>query len=243
MRAFVQKVNGEFDNINFLTAYKGFVSLGYEVETFHFSILETVLDNITRSDVVMAGIPVLEKILCHLRITPPYFPTYPEPLRRFLHRSVSQKTIKEVREYQQTGQTQFIKPLDKCRKLFNGHVVKSYRDLIATAHLPEHTIVWTSEAVNFTSEYRVFINHTDILGAKHYKGNFRQIIDFDVVEDAVKTLVDAPVSYCLDFGLVEGETVLVEANDANSMGCYGLDSQIYAKMIIDRWEEMMEGAI
>jgi hypothetical protein len=43
----------------------------------------------------------------------------------------------------------------------------------------------------------------------------------------------------MDWGVTRDErTLLVEVNDAYSLGSYGLDPLVYAPMLADRWFEM-----
>ncbi len=103
-------------------------------------------------------------------------------------------------------------------------------------------IVHCSEVVKFVSEYRCFA-HRDlgILGCKHYAGDWRETIDFDVPDACRKAYVGSPVAYSIDLGLTDdGRTLLVECNDALSLGCYGLDSSAFARMIADRWNEIFQ---
>ena len=55
----------------------------------------------------------------------------------------------------------------------------------------------------------------------------------------MKAYKSAPRAYVLDFGATsDGETRLVEANDAYALGHYGLASVLYARLIDARWEEL-----
>lgn len=43
----------------------------------------------------------------------------------------------------------------------------------------------------------------------------------------------------MDFGVTNtGATILVEVNDGYSLGNYGLDSLLYAKLLSARWTEL-----
>ena len=61
-----------------------------------------------------------------------------------------------------------------------------------------------------------------------------------MVKNAINQFHNAPVAYCLDFGLTsKGDTALVEATDAWSFGHYGLDMLHFTNMVIDRWNEIV----
>ena len=133
-----------------------------------------------------------------------------------------------------------MKPQPSDRKLFNGQTVRCFRDLLPTSGIPAETPVFGSEIVTFESEYRVFVLRGEIVGCKHYKGDFRRMIDFQVVDSAIAAFHTAPVAYGIDFGFTnKGQTILVEVNDSYSLGCYGLGPTRYAAMIESRWNEMV----
>ena len=55
---------------------------------------------------------------------------------------------------------------------------------------------------------------------------------------------DKPYAFSMDIAVanIDGkeETVLVECNDCYSLGCYGLQNIMYAKMISARWSQLMQ---
>lgn len=55
----------------------------------------------------------------------------------------------------------------------------------------------------------------------------------------VRSYVDSPSAYSIDIGLTaENETIIVEVNDGYSLGSYGLDPLLYAKLLSARWAEL-----
>ena len=51
---------------------------------------------------------------------------------------------------------------------------------------------------------------------------------------------EAPAAYALDVGLTkDGKTVIVEVNDGYSLGGYGLDPLLYAKLLSARWAQIV----
>lgn len=43
----------------------------------------------------------------------------------------------------------------------------------------------------------------------------------------------------LDFGVTsDGRTLLIEMNDGYSLGAYGLEPELYAKLLTARWAEL-----
>lgn len=238
MKSFVQIDNGEFSNPNMYNAWRGFGLLGYEVVKFDSGMIPR---DITKETPVFSGVSTFQRILKNLKINKPQLESYPGILKKFLGRNTTVVQVDYIRKDIQKLGPVFVKPIDSDRKVFNGHVVKESADLRHTLFLPDFYPVLISEVKQFDVEYRVFVHKGKILDSRNYKGDFRKNIDYNVVEQAVQIFTDAPVAYCLDFGLTDqNETLLVEVTDATSFGCYGLDSTHYGKMLVDRWEELMK---
>ena len=80
----------------------------------------------------------------------------------------------------------FVKPL-RSQKAFNGHVTSGeLRDLIQTAAFEDDFEVLCSEPVQFVTKYRSFVNKGELIGMKHYKGDYGRFVDFDVVKAGAK---------------------------------------------------------
>lgn len=236
MRALFQKLHGEFANINVLTAFLGFREKGYATEFFEFTAFDDV--EIDIDTVVVGGIPVVLAALARLGISPPPAASVPASLNPFAGRRVWEGTLGEARNAIDAGGQLFIKPHPGDRKLFGGHVVRTYRDLALTASLPGTYPTICSDPVLMLAEYRVFVLRGEIIGCRQYKGDFRRSLDFRVVDAAVAAYADAPSGYGIDFAVLEdGQTVLVEVNEGFSLGCYGLPSLPYSSLIEARWQD------
>lgn len=95
-----------------------------------------------------------------------------------------------------------------------------------------------TDAVEFGSDYRVFIIHRESIGCRHYKGEIRLFPDFGTVDAAIEKFTGGPAAYAMDFGVNrDGRTLLVEVNDGYALGCYGLSETRYAKVLEARWRE------
>lgn len=173
-----------------------------------------------------------------IKVPIPVEVSIPEELMNFAGRKIWTSTLEEIREFEPKV---FIKPLDG-HKLFNGHIrTGEMKDLIFTSMYPDETKILVSEVVNFVSEYRGFVLENKLIGLKHYRGDFTKLVDSKIIESAIKEYKNAPVAYSIDFGLTDdGRSLLVEVNDAFSLGCYGLDPVLYARIIEARWDEITE---
>ena len=237
MIAYIQKHEGEFANINTLTAFLGFREKGYEVRFFEWP--ELPCEGIQPDTPVMGGIPVVVAALTHLGIVVPELPSIPAVLQRFAGRRTWLSTMQEARNLVSGGQSIFVKPVPSDRKLFAGIVFRQFRDTIATAHVPPEYPVVCSEVVDFVSEYRAFVLDSEVLGLRHYKGDFRVFPAPEVIDSAVAAYSPSPAAYGIDFGVTgDGRTLLVETNEAYSLGCYGLTPILYSTFLERRWAEL-----
>ena len=237
MIAHIQKHQGEFANINTLTAFLGFREKGYEVRFFEYPDLP--YSDIQPDTPVMGGIPVVVAALTHLGIVVPELPSIPAALQGFAGRQAWLSTMQEARNLVSDGRSIFVKPVPADRKLFSGIVFRQFRDTIATAHVPPEYPVVCSDVVDFVSEYRAFVLESEVLGLRHYKGDFRVFPDPAVIDSAVATYSSSPTAYGIDFGVAsDGRTLLVETNEAYSLGCYGLTPVLYSTFLERRWAEL-----
>ena len=86
----------------------------------------------------------------------------------------------------------------------------------------DNTKIICSESVNFVSEYRC-----------------PTAIDKSIVQEMVKDFLNSPKAYCIDAGVLSsGETALIEVNDAFSIGKYSMSKELYAELLITRWNEL-----
>ncbi|MFN8282011.1 MAG: ATP-grasp domain-containing protein [Chitinophagales bacterium] len=120
-------------------------------------------------------------------------------------------------------------------------------DLYRLDGIAKDTDLYCSSVVNWLSEYRIFVNKSKIVGIKNYYGDSNLILDMDVVESAIKDFDQSNQrtdAYGIDFGILEnGETALIEWNDAIALGSYGLEKETYTELILTRWNEIIKKKI
>ena len=240
MKAFVEKLNGEFRNANIYVAWHGLVERGCEIEFFEAAQVENL--PLTPRTPVVAGIPVVHRALQCLGCEIPALEPIPPEVKTYAGRDFGLCTLGEARrKFADECGPLFIKPPAGQAKVFNGHVIAEFRDLIQTSQMPDKQIVWWSQAVEFVGEFRGFVNRGELVGFRHYKGDFRVAFDFDVVESALHAWKSKPIGCSMDWGVTkDGRTLLIEVNEGYSLGCYGLASHLYALLLIDRWLEMTQ---
>ena len=234
MKPYIQAKNGMPGNVNFYTAYQGFMEMGLECVLFHNY---EELDTSCRDDVVVGGLgPLRHTLLRHGVEIVEY--DYPEELGEYMGRRVWRSTMDEVAADSSLWPV-FVKPVEDKR--FTGKVVSSVGDLVGLGESGYNPPVICREIVDFIAEWRCFVRYGKILDVRPYKGDWRAAFDPRAIEGAIRDFVSAPAGYAADFGVTrDGRTLLVEVNDGYSLGCYGLQRNLYAQLLSARWSELMD---
>lgn len=224
----------EFVTDNVFTAFYGFSILGWECIPF---TKDDIPYNLSRHDVVVAGIGTFKKAVQQLGLAEPEEIDYPAELEHFYGRKIWTDNLKNVYLGQEKWPI-FCKP--KRQKIFNGKFIQSTRDVIGLG-ADENIEVWCSEPVDFVSEWRCFIRYGQIMDVRLYKGSWEINPNPAVIKAAVNAYTSQPNGYSLDVGVTkEGRTLVVEVNDGFSLGSYGLAPIKYAQLISARWYQMMD---
>ncbi len=241
---------GEWINENAYLAFKGFYNRGYEVRPYTAEQLHGQTLSLTAETIVHGSINDVRAALKQIGVAPPRYETYPHVLRKFMDRPPVEVSLSKVKEAVQSPGFKpcFIKPSQE-HKAFTGLVVSKFSDLISIAHVPDNFRVWKLHVIEWLSEYRAFIHHGEMVGLRHYKGDPLVFPDAAVVRKILRTAKAIPqIAFSIDIGvanfperpeLIRTPTLMVEANDAHSLGAYGLPSHLYSQMIEDRWKQMV----
>ena len=205
---------------------------------------------ITKDDFIAGDIPTMFAAMRQLGIQY-HYEDYPESLRKYLHRNVWTSTMKEVRDrlydesldMHSTGLGWFIKPRNKLKR-FTGFVCNDISDLWKAEGAGNGTALWCSDIVTWKSEFRCPVVNGKVLGryVPASKDGTGALPDMQVVQQMADDFENAPKAYCLDVGVLStGETALIEVNDGFSIGKYDMPKDIYANVLITRWNELKEG--
>ena len=194
----------------------------------------------SKYNIVVACIETTNKYLERFGMGPKMALNIPEELNSsvWLQRKLFTNTLEHLNR---SLLPLFIKPAGKAKEFVAG-VVRNAKDMdLFFHHLPSETAILCSEVVEFVSEYRCYIINGEIKGVKHYIGDMFTFPDGDFMKRCVAAYKSAPSGYSMDFGVLKnGQTVLVECNDGWSLGNYGLDHSIYARLLSTRWLEIMK---
>ena len=242
MRAFVKTNGGSFPNLNFYMAWEGFNQMGYSVTLFEEKDIETL--DITKDTPVFAGVTVFRKVIDKLGVNYPHFDCYPIVLNPYYGRTLTKATLGTVKwMFHKDGQRVFVKPV--MPKVFTGVVLDSLLNLIPLAAVPDDTEVYVCSPMVIESEYRVYVHDGDIIGVKHYHGDWSITPQKEFIKEVVKHYKPSPIAYGIDIAVVhDSQTrfhrdVVLEVNDGCNLGNYGVDSIHYGEMIVSRWFEIM----
>lgn len=252
MRAYVKVNNGTFPNVNFYLAWESFNQMGYSVTLFEEKDIPNL--DISVETPVFAGIKVFRQVIDKLGINYPPFDCYPEVLKPYYGRNLRKSTLGEERsKFHKDGVPVFVKPV--LPKQFIGHVWNSILQLIPLAPIPDSAEVWVCEPIKILSEYRCYVHDGEILGVKHYFGDWAHRPNPWFVNKVIKEYKGAPTAYGIDIAVADrtfDETensfpgvsglvkdLVLEVNDGCNLGNYGLDSIHYGEMIVARWFEIV----
>lgn len=197
-----------------------------------------------KNTMVVGDHPTIQSILKRIGYTQE-FCSYPISLRSYLKRNVWETTIGSLLAESSMKDISklFIKPKSKS-KLFTGFVIHSNNDLFQLYNHSKNTILLVSSVVEWISEYRVFVLHSEIVGIKIYSGNDNLNLNMTIVKNAINDFEKSPertAGYSLDFGILSnGDTALIEWNDGYALGAYKLNKEIYTELILARWEEILK---
>lgn len=199
--------------------------------SYFFSSYDELKRSQERETVVPIGSVEFVKKYCLLNdITLPDNISYPSELKGFLNRKIWSGVYGDVKP------DQFCKP--KSTKIFTGNIKKNTEEQVKDSEP-----VWTSDPINITSEWRVYVLNKQIVGYSRYdSGDNEEHPDLELVKKMVECYDNSPVGYCLDVGVVDGKTTLVEANDGWSLGYYrwgNMKGDDYVKLITARWLEIV----
>jgi len=127
----------------------------------------------------------------------------------------------------------FVKSNDKIKGF------TELRDFGLKNNLPEGNYQ-ISEEINIDSEYRCFIYRGELVGLKHYSGDFTLFPDMGQIYLMIHNFKDAPIAYTLDIGVnnefpPSPETFIIEVHDFFSCGLYGFDDYKILPHMFAKW--------
>ncbi len=243
-RAYVQEEGSGRLGVEGRDLIEGLRILGIAAELFTRKQIARRSLSLDRSTLVAGDLPSVLGALRQQGIEPPPPNDYPKCLGHLMHRRVWPSTVRHLKESLFDGASPpcFAKPASR-QKRFTGRVFDTCNDLFHLEGASGSTAIHCSETVNWTSEHRVYVVRSHVVGIGHYAGDPSVLPDKEVVSEAVYCLHQSgeeTAGYGLDLGVLDnGRTALVEWNDGFSLGSYGLEANSYAELILARWCELV----
>lgn len=240
-KAFLEKCGKEwFDDYVYL-ARQPLEDRGFEIVPFDGTFLDDFIERTVfgPDDVLVGSVEATVAFWKELNFEIPSYIGYPVEFENALSRAITLCMFEDM----DLEFPCFIKPA-KDVKLFTGFVIEnmaSYKQLHLTCpELKPETVVYVSEVIDFVSEYRCFVHNGELVGMKHYAGDYTIFPEMGQVREMLKIKwPNMPVSYTLDVAVDDGGWVyLVEINDFWAIGGYGLDGKTYVRMLVDRFQEI-----
>lgn len=237
MRAYIKRE--EVPTIDLAAAHYGLKELGYDI----FFYNENEVDEIPKSASVIVGyIQELQTFFeingfgKQLAINIPSELNTPD----YLGRTLSYMTIGEFRK--QPFKPTFIKPA-RYPKEFMAGVITLPSSIEFLKDTPDDTPALLSNIVDIVSEYRCYIINKKLVGIKHYQGDCRIFPNVQVIDNMINDYKSAPRGYSIDVGILDsGKTILIEVQDGWALGNYGLEADVYARLLTTRWFELTKKA-
>lgn len=231
---------------NMANVMYGFREMGAEIVPYH--LIDDIYDQVTREDIVLDYIDQCNMIFNKFGVDP-QIPDYPKELESFLGRKIWKDTINSIScSEEKWSAGYFVKPTRN--KAFTGKIIKSVADLIGCGNHSENYEVLVSEPLDIKAEWRCFITYDELVDVRPYgtlidKSRDSYLYHYNplVLKNMMEAFVtwdDRPNACSMDICVTsDGRTLLVEFNDAYALGCYGLYSIHYAKLISARWSQLL----
>lgn len=161
-------------------------------------------------------------------------------------------TLAEAHKRVDDGEKLFIKPLEI--KLFTGLVLDGCK-YSCLKNLPDDTKVMAYEPfkTKILSEWRIYIHNHKIVDSKNYAGDFKITPFYYWIENRIYKNKDTfPISYTIDVGILDHHpknktylmmserNVIIEYNDGWSLGSYGIPNDLYLRLLMDRYFEIVK---
>jgi hypothetical protein len=269
LKAYLEKCDKEWFDDFVYTARQPLVDRGFEIVPFNGLFLDEFIKktSFNENDVIVGSVEATKAFWKKIGIEVPKYIGYPECLKDFYGREIKKTSLNKIKV---EDLPIFIKPADDV-KLFTGFVLgknSTLRDI--NMYYPDvdpNTPVYTSEPINIISEYRCFVHKGNLVGIKHYDGDFNKFPNVDMINEMMVTYESShdniPTSYTLDVAIVEEikeeryliqldescmvgrkraitnhKTLLIEINDFWAIGSYGLYGKTYVRLLIDRFQEI-----
>lgn len=250
LKVFVEVKGGLPINVDVQNAIDGFEYLAYKIIPVTMTeLLVGKYDMLIREYPFVGSIDFMKKVFKRQKKTPLDI-DFPEQILKsgLLNRKITKTTLGNAIEYLETEAVSgdkielFIKPVET--KLFDGILINSQEKIVYNAYfhyVDKLTPVWMCEKIKIISEHRAYVYNGKIIYCCNYSGDFRINPDYGYIDKLISIYSKSPMAYTIDIAILDdGSNTVVEFNDMWSIGGYGMSSCAYAKMLRDRYFEIIK---
>jgi len=213
-------------------AMYGAIESGINYKLVTFNTINGFKNDFFMGNIFIGTIDFMNLVFNKLKTTP----RVPYNSNRKSELSTIEEIINRVSE---SGQI-FIKPYNNI-KLFTGLVVDKFC-INFLCKFPLSTKVLTYPVINnIRSEWRLYISQGKIVGSKNYLGDFEISPDYDFARAIIEeNSIMLPETYTMDIGITDTENFVVEFNDMWAIGNYGIDNELYLRLLKRRYVEIIK---
>lgn len=196
-----------------------------------------------KASLVVGSIPFIQAALRQKGLSVQAEQTYPPVLSHLMRRQHRRTTLKGAIDlYEARGVSMFVKPAVRAKR-FTGLMLSS-TTAWSLQDVSRNEPVWLVDPVTFITEWRLYVDRGVILHMACYAGDSSLSIDLSVAQGAISLLLDEadqPKTYAIDFGVLDnGETALVELNDAYGIGAYEMDNHVLLAFLQAGWNQLVK---
>ncbi|MDA1675649.1 ATP-grasp domain-containing protein [Bacillus cereus group sp. TH152-1LC] len=118
---------------------------------------------------------------------------------------------------------------------------KSFTDVVSDVNVLPDGEYLVSDVIDIESEWRAFICQNELVGLKHYTGDFRLFPNISLIEKMISSYTKGPNSYTLDVGINKDGCFVIEVHPFVSCGLYGFaDYKRLPVMFIQGYNYMLK---
>lgn len=239
-KVYIQKPAEQFEDDWLYAAWFGFQQRGMKI--FFFSDINEVPVSI--NNIVVAHVEPTLEYFKKLKIKIPVAFNVPTELKYYAKRDTYVSSIKEFKANEKLPV--FVKPAFRIKSFgVNSHFATGVMSEPSSKsgifyNSDDYESLFVSEVVDIVSEYRCFIHNGKLVGIQNYSGDFTVFPNPTTIHLMIEEF-NPSVAYTLDVAITaSGQTVLVESQDMWAIGNYGLSPKIYARLLLDRWLELVK---
>lgn len=209
------------------------LGLDYKLVTFE-EVQEGKWDNLIKQRLFVGSVEFMTEVFKRVGIEQPRLP---------LNNLRAEKRML-MSEFQYEAPV-FIKPTQI--KLFTGTVIDEFNHVQYKHHYPDAEII-VQDVIDFTSEWRCYIFRNKLVDIKNYSGTI--IEDLGFLKNFVEKLVlneistkNFPETFVIDIGFSNAWDIpisVIEFNDMWAIGNYGVDNDLYVRMLKERYFDIIK---